>query len=159
MLTITDFLNGKAIYTCLKNFLPTYLNNLFYFLENCQADSFLLIYIREWKLYKHAAHFNSRLLKYLNDNWIYSEISKGTENIFTIKDLSLVSWRSNLSKGIMQKLMEAVQFMVEMESNGKAIYHGQIEDIGDSLGDGSSREKLLQRLQVGEEFRSTNTPL
>jgi hypothetical protein len=149
---------GELIYRCLENFVKIYLQKLFNFLDTRQSDSFLIVYIREWKLYKRAANFNDRLLKYLNSRWIKRELQEGRKDIFTINELFLVLWRLNLPVTIIEKLIEVVQDMKETESNSKAIDHRQIRDLGDSLGDNPNWGAGELRSKIREWIRSIKSP-
>jgi hypothetical protein len=142
----------------LENFLKIYLEKLFELLSTCQSDSFLIIYIREWKLYKRAAYFNNRLLNYLNDKWIQRRFEDGCKEIVKVNELFLILWRSNMPESIVWKLIEVVGDMKETESMGEAIDHRQIRDLGDSLGEWPDGKTSELRSKVREWIRSIKSP-
>jgi hypothetical protein len=151
-------LKGELIYRCLERFLEIYLQKLFKYLGTRQSDYFPIIYIREWKLYKRAAYYSDRLLRYLNTKWITTQLEIGYKDIFRINELFLRLWRLNLPKSIIEKLIEVVRQMKETESSGEAIDHRQIRDLDDSLGDEPNGKTDELRFKVQEWIRGIKSP-
>lgn len=149
---------GELIYRCLERFLEIYLQKLFKYLDTHQSDSFPIIYIREWKLYKRAAYYSHRLLRYLNTQWIKRQLIEGRKDIFGINELFLRLWRLNLPKSIIEKLIEVVRQMKKTESSGEATDHRQIRDLDDSLGDEPNWKTMELRFKVLEWIRSIKSP-
>ena len=95
-----------------------------------QEDSLLLeAYLTEWDQYVTAANRIDRLLNLINRHWIQREIDEGKPDVYRIRTLHFVQWRSYLWDTISVAVINSAQLVME-KSDGNAV---KIQDVLESF--------------------------
>ncbi|KAJ4005929.1 ubiquitin ligase (cullin) of SCF [Fusarium irregulare] len=119
-----------------------------------QDDSLLLeAYLTEWDQYVTAANRIDRLLNLINRHWVQREIDEGKPDVYHIRTLHFVQWRSYLWATISVAVIDSAQLVMEKSNENGAKIRDVLKgfaslQIDDSALTGDTRTRIQESLEA-----------
>jgi cullin 1 len=122
----------EDFYQRLRNALTLHVRAIRKESEQCSDDTLLKFYTERFHQYSAAAKCTDHLFRFLNRHWITRVRAEERQDIYPVKTLHLVLWRTEVATN--PKLVEVALGLIERHRNGANIDEALLKDFLGSFG-------------------------
>ncbi|RBR20335.1 uncharacterized protein FIESC28_05299 [Fusarium coffeatum] len=119
-----------------------------------QEDSLLFeAYLTEWDQYLMAANRIDRLLNLINRHWVKRDVDEGKPDVYRIRTLHFVQWRSYLWDKISIAVIDSAQLVLEKSHGNADKTHDMLKSFASlqidySARTGDARTRIRESLEA-----------